>query len=392
MPILNSRAVLLVKKETTTGVDASPSVSVDAIQVINPEFSSTITQFARTFSKHDISPYPSLPGRALGMIKFALELSPSGVANTAPRWARCFEGCSLGRSTQTGVSKTLASSPTGASRTSNVTTFTTTTNHGFVTGSNVVVAGVTDTTFNGPFTVASAPTATTYTVANTGTNSTSGSGTASLVTGEQFQPITDSPATLTLYLYLDGMLHKLVGAMGTFQMHADAGNFGQVDFNFTGVYVAPTSTTFPTTDVYDNINPPLFEYGSISFFGDTTLAIKSMTFDAGNKVVEREDANSVNGFRNVRVSTRAAVGGLDPEVELTHTFWARLRAGSLGAYSVYIGGGASGVIAGQTIQLTAPQVQITNLTYQDRDNFRAYQNALAFQRLNGNDEYTLVFA
>lgn len=75
------------------------------------------------------------------------------------------------------VTRTIDVAPTGASRTSNVSTFTTTVAHGFTVDQKVTVAGVTDTTFNGTFRILTVPTTTTFTVDNTGANGTSGSGT-----------------------------------------------------------------------------------------------------------------------------------------------------------------------------------------------------------------------
>lgn len=75
------------------------------------------------------------------------------------------------------ITAVISAAPTGASRVSGVTTFTTTAPHGINAGQNVAVAGVTDTTFNGLFEVISTPSPTTFTVTNTGADGTSGSGT-----------------------------------------------------------------------------------------------------------------------------------------------------------------------------------------------------------------------
>ena len=72
---------------------------------------------------------------------------------------------------------TIDAAPTGASRTSNISTFTTTAAHGFTVDQKVTVAGVTDTTFNGTYRILTVPTTTTFTVSNSGTNGTSGGGT-----------------------------------------------------------------------------------------------------------------------------------------------------------------------------------------------------------------------
>ncbi len=72
---------------------------------------------------------------------------------------------------------TIADAPTGASRSANVVTITTTSAHGLKVGSAVAISGVTDSSFNGGFTVASVPSSTTFTYAQTGSDATSGSGT-----------------------------------------------------------------------------------------------------------------------------------------------------------------------------------------------------------------------
>jgi hypothetical protein len=67
------------------------------------------------------------------------------------------------------------------SRTSNTVTVTTSTPHGLIAGDQVTVAGVTDTTFNGVFPVATLPDSLHFTYAQTLSNATSSGGTAAPV-------------------------------------------------------------------------------------------------------------------------------------------------------------------------------------------------------------------
>jgi MYXO-CTERM domain-containing protein len=67
---------------------------------------------------------------------------------------------------------------TGAARSGNVATFTTTGAHGFRRGELITIAGVTDASFNGNAYVSSILNATTFTGAQTGPDATSGGGTA----------------------------------------------------------------------------------------------------------------------------------------------------------------------------------------------------------------------
>ena len=78
------------------------------------------------------------------------------------------------------TAKTIAASPTGAVRAASSVTITTTTAHNFIAGQTVTIAGVTDASFNGVFVIASIPTVTTLTYLQSGADSTSGGGTATL--------------------------------------------------------------------------------------------------------------------------------------------------------------------------------------------------------------------
>lgn len=75
---------------------------------------------------------------------------------------------------------------TGAVRTANVVTITTTQAHGLSAGQRVTVLGVTNVLFIGTFTVASVPSTTTFTYAQTGADATSGGGTVANVTVNWF--------------------------------------------------------------------------------------------------------------------------------------------------------------------------------------------------------------
>jgi hypothetical protein len=68
-------------------------------------------------------------------------------------------------------------------RATNVTTITTSATHGLVVGDHVQVTAVTNTSVNGVFTVASAPTTTTFTYANTGATITSAVDTGTVAKG-----------------------------------------------------------------------------------------------------------------------------------------------------------------------------------------------------------------
>jgi len=79
------------------------------------------------------------------------------------------------------VMRTITAS--GAVRMSNAVTITTTAAHGLATGQVVTLAGVTDSSFNGSFTITSLPSATTFTYFQSGSDASSGGGTVTATVG-----------------------------------------------------------------------------------------------------------------------------------------------------------------------------------------------------------------
>lgn len=390
MSILTQYGLLLVKVETTPGVDALPTPPLDAVQISSPAFTVDVTWLDRKFTVKDFSQWPSLAGRKTATLKFNVELSPSGVVAKAPRWARLFEGASMLRGVQTSIARTILTT-NGVTRASNVVTASTTTAHGFTAGQEVVVAGVTDTSYNGTVTILTVPSATSFTFGQVGANGTSASGTTTLVAGESFTPITENQSTLTVYYYAGGWLHVITGAMANWTLEADAGSFGMLSFTVQGNYNAPIAGTFPTNESFDNQNPSPVEYASIVFGNETSLAVSAIKYDMGNTLVAREDVNYASGFRGFRISSRSPTGGLDPEAELTHTFWSKMTSTTLGALSWVIGAPGGVLTPGRTIQFSAPAVQISGIAYADRDGLRTYDLSLAFRRNVGNDDIQMLF-
>lgn len=211
---------------------------------------------------------------------------------------------------------------------------------------------------------------------------------ATLVTPARvtYTPITTGQESLTLYLFYDGLLHVVTGAMGTFKLVATAGQFSQIDFTFTGNYNTPVSSTYPASVTLQNIMPPQVELAQFAFGGSTTLIANAVNYDMGNKVVARSDVNSANGYRGVRISGRVPSGGIDPEVEVTQAFWATMEASTTSAFTMTLGS-----VAGNQVNFAAPAAQIVNMAYTDMENLRHYNMSLKFRRNAGNDEFMITF-
>lgn len=215
--------------------------------------------------------------------------------------------------------------------------------------------------------------------------------TVSTPAGKIYNPITASQKTMTLYCYYDGKLHKLIGSMGTFQLSATAGEIATINWTFTGVYVAPTVAATPTPG-FTNVTPPLVESCSLAI-GSTLANVfvaESIGIDIGNTVTPRADANSAKGFNSMIITARAASFTFTPEAvpEASHPFWSDFSSAAIKSVNFNIG-----TVAGNKMQVAMPNMQISGLTYADRNGIRVYDvtGRPSSTETVGNDEITFKF-
>jgi hypothetical protein len=209
--------------------------------------------------------------------------------------------------------------------------------------------------------------------------------------GKIYSPLTASQKTLTIYCYYDGMLHKMTGCMGTFVLNAEAGQIATIQWNFTGVYNAPTAVSTPTP-TFSTVDPAIVE--SCSFVIGATAATVfingKLSAEVQNNVVPRADTNSTKGFNSMYITGRSPQLMVAPEQvpEASHPFWTDFAGAGKKAASFNIGN-----TAGNKCLVNCPNTQIASLTYSDRDGIRVYEVTLACisTTSTGNDELTFKF-
>lgn len=122
----------------------------------------------------------------------------------------------------------------------------------------------------------------------------------------------DEGASATLWFYTGGKVHKMTGAKGNVKAVFEAGKMAYLDFEFRGLYVAAADASLPGTITLLATKPPLFGSASLTV-GSFAAIIKTLTFDLGNQVVRREDANAANGIKGFAVVNRMMKVTIDPE-------------------------------------------------------------------------------
>jgi len=208
-------------------------------------------------------------------------------------------------------------------------------------------------------------------------------------TSATYAPVSTAFSSVTIYYNLDGVLHKITGARGTFTLNAEVGQIPTIAFTFTGIYVPPTDTAAPTVTYSNQATPLIFKQGNTSAFEFYSYSgcLQSVSLDIGNTIVYRE---LVGCTKEVLLTQRNATGSVMIEAELIATkdyFTAALTDGTTGNLTFL-----HGTTAGNRVTLTAPTTDIGDPTYGDTDGVAMINLPYtAVPAGAGNNEFTLAF-
>ncbi|CAO3460819.1 hypothetical protein [Azospirillum argentinense] len=419
--ILTKKAVLLAKIEAEAGVDASPDIN-DAILVSEPTFAVEVTKLDRDNTAADLSPQLDMNGRKLARITFRAELrgngrQHSGLLSDAPKIGRLIQACGFAEGAVTNTAEDRVGPvvpaygcspvaedaawesgglPSAALKLPVLYTVTVTTGgpsgeaEVSVTPNNAAGgAAATGVVITSGEAISLGTSGATLTPTFVGNLSVGDTWRVMVVpVGIGYKPVSEAQKTVSLYLYLDGLLHKLLAGNGTFQTTAEAGSLGTIDFDFQGQYVPVADAPMPVGAKFETTLPPQVEKSLMTWGSKSDLVAAQWTFDLANTVSVRPDVNGTDGYSGMRITARAPTGGFDPEatLEADNPFWGDLASGAPKFFTAKVG-----TQPGNMVVIAAPQVQTSELGYGDRDGVRTYDLGMKFARFRGDDEVTFVF-
>lgn len=420
--MMNRKSLVLAKVETVPGTDAVPTQNLDALLVMNPQYSADPKLLPRKFVTPYLSPNPSLVGRKLAKLKFEMEYrgngkQNSGVLTDQPMLARLMNACGYGISAMASAAAQIfpavpdvdnpasapviawadsATAPTCA--TPVVYTIAVTT--GGASGTAQVRVTSNNTAEDNPSATPVVITSGTALTLGTKGSSVTPTFTGSLVVGQKWRvlvspkgilakPDSASTTTLTLYHYTDGLLWKITNAQGTFSLKAPAGELPVLTFEFTGQYNAPADVALPTSPVYETALPSQVELALLTWSSNNSLVVSEWDFDAGLKLSPRGDVNSPDGYQGVRITDRETGGSFKPEAELeaNAAFWSDFAAGKTRTFYSKVG-----TVAGNTVAMFGSAAQSRGINPGDKDGILEYDIKLSFTRGPvGDDEIYFLF-
>jgi hypothetical protein len=204
-----------------------------------------------------------------------------------------------------------------------------------------------------------------------------------------YKPVSSSFDSVTIYYNNDGVLHKATGCRGTFSLSAEVGAIPTIDFEFTGIYNAPTDTAAPASTYTAQADPLIFKPGNSSTFSFLSYAgcLQSLSLDMANELIYRE---LVGCTKEIMITNRAPSGECMIEAVpiATKDYFAIANNDTTGVLTLL-----HGTTAGNRVSLVAPKVDISNPTYADQDGVQMLNLPyVAIPTGAGNDEVVLTFS
>ena len=289
MALRTRNAVLLAKIEPTEGQDAAPSASTDAVLVENPQINFNPNLIETDEVTGSLDGAGPIVGGMTAEVTFDVLLKGSGSAGSVPEygdllkacgWAETItaaaipaapEACAAGGSTTTAVLGTSASSTNQIYRGMPID----------FTGTPAGSAFVSD--YSGG--------SKTATLTDTLSGSIGVSTNYQIPANVLYAPASVSISALTIYLYLDGLLYKLVGCRGSFNLTLTSGGVGRLSFTFQGLYLSKADAAVPAA-TYDATRPAPFKNGTM-LVNRLAAALESLTVDLGNEQSFPDNPNAL---------------------------------------------------------------------------------------------------
>jgi hypothetical protein len=206
--------------------------------------------------------------------------------------------------------------------------------------------------------------------------------------------------SVTIYYYDDGVLHKLLGARGTFSVNLNVGERPVFSFRFLGLdggvtataNASPTLTGFKTPLIVTDPNTGAVtlggSYATGAITGGTEYVAAGFDFDMGNDVQFTDLlGTATEAGQAVDLSNRSMSGKIRLDLTAANevTFMTAVKANTTQSIGL-----VHGTTAGFKLLVFLAQVQLINPTKEDINGRRLIGFDMRVMPSAGNDEIKIV--
>jgi hypothetical protein len=193
--------------------------------------------------------------------------------------------------------------------------------------------------------------------------------------------------SLTIGVYIDGSLHRITGARGTFSIALNTSEIPMLNMSYIGIYEDPTATALISPNYAGQIAPIAANSGNTTGFQLHSYAgaLMSFNYDHNNALYYSE---LISGSKSTRITDRKPSGSLTMEsVALgTKNYYPIVNSSATGNLIWQ-----HGQTAGNKITFTAPTVDLQSISQEDNEGYQMLNIAYRALPSSGNDEMSLKF-
>jgi hypothetical protein len=184
-----------------------------------------------------------------------------------------------------------------------------------------------------------------------------------------YRPQSGTIPTATIYLYVDGLLWKLLGARGDFAVTLTSGNKGELTFTLSALFGGKSDAAVPTVSGTVQARPPIWRAGTAAVFHHLA-AIQQMTCGFNNTVTLPDDPNQPEALRPPVIGLRDVKGTINPLEEnvATRNLLLKVRGNEVVPITALYG-----VTPGNRLGITIEEALLTNETREVRNELLAAQ-------------------
>lgn len=206
-------------------------------------------------------------------------------------------------------------------------------------------------------------------------------------TSVTYAPVSAALESVTMYFYNDGLVQKVTGLRGDFELTLNARAVPVLKFSMTGLYAGPIDGALPTVTLTGFKAPVAAEKTNttgFTFLGVTSHKLEALSVKAGNEVFYR---NLVGG-QEVIITDRKPTAEItiDAPAIATQDIFAAAIAGTTGSMAIQ-----HGQSAGYIATVTCGKVQPLNPAYEDASGSLMLKVPLIVLPTTGNDDMSIAF-
>jgi hypothetical protein len=198
-------------------------------------------------------------------------------------------------------------------------------------------------------------------------------------TSVTYAPSTPVEKSCTIYTYVDGVLWKMLGAVGTCQITTNPGEFPKASFTMTAPYIAPVNAAVPTGAAFDASVPKVISSQDLVNDG-AVIKVGSLSLDFGNDVQEHRTI----GNHEWVVANRNPTLTLNKDSVSTAAEWTAVDAGTNASISATFNAGA-----GNNIAISAPKAVRQGVTLGERAERHTLEIAYNLYETTSDDQFSI---